>query len=128
MCEGDFWWRLGGQIQLQLVEEQFEFGLRLGVAGQQQLAAIGGGQVHVDHLHGGELFEHAARRQPRRQRMQAAAKGDVQAIGQKGDEDVGLDARLELVKDRPDGEIAPRFREGRLLRFLKASSIITRSR
>ena len=60
--------------------------------------------------------------------MQAAAKGDVQAIGQKGDEDVGLDARLELVKDRPDGEIAPRFREGRLLRFLKASSIITRSR
>jgi hypothetical protein len=26
----------------------------------------------------------------------------VQAISQKGDEDVGLDARLELVKDRPD--------------------------
>jgi hypothetical protein len=38
--------------------------------------------------------------------MQAPGEGDVQAIGQEGDEDVGFDARLELVKDRPDREIA----------------------
>ena len=38
--------------------------------------------------------------------MQAPGERHVQAIGQKGDEDVGLDARRELVKDRPDGEIA----------------------
>ena len=38
--------------------------------------------------------------------MQTARKGDVQAIGQEGDEDVGLNARLELVKDRPDREVA----------------------
>ena len=82
----------------------------LGVAGQQQLAAIGGGQVHVDHLHSGELLEHATRRQSGRQRKQATAKGDVQAIRQEGDENVGLDTRLELVKDRPDGEIVPCFR------------------
>jgi hypothetical protein len=37
--------------------------------------------------------------------MQAPRKSDVQAIGQKGDEDVGLDARLELVKDRPDRQV-----------------------
>jgi hypothetical protein len=30
----------------------------------------------------------------------------VQAIGKKGDENVRLDARLELVMDRADGEIA----------------------
>jgi hypothetical protein len=34
--------------------------------------------------------------------MQAPRKSDVQAICQKGDEDVRLDACLELVKDRPD--------------------------
>jgi hypothetical protein len=30
----------------------------------------------------------------------------VEAIGEKGDEDARLDARLVLVKDRPDGEVA----------------------
>jgi hypothetical protein len=60
--------------------------------------------------------------------MQAPRQRDVQAIGQEGNEDVGLDARLALVKDRPDREIAPCFRRGRLLRFLNASSTATSSR
>src|SRR5690349_22511389 len=38
--------------------------------------------------------------------MQAPRESDVQAIGQKGNEDVRLDASLELVKDRPDREVA----------------------
>ena len=97
---------MGGQIQLQFVQQKVELGFGLGVAGEHQLAAIGGWQVHVDHLYRGELLEHAARRQPGRQSMQAPRKGDVQAIGQEGDEDVGLDARLDLVKDRPDREVA----------------------
>jgi hypothetical protein len=42
------------------------------IAGEQQLTTVGGRQVDVDHLHGGKLFQHAARRQPRRQRVQAA--------------------------------------------------------
>jgi hypothetical protein len=58
--------------------------------------------MHVDHLHGGKLLQHTARRQPRRQRMQAPRQGDVQAVGQEGDEDVRLDACLKLVK-RPAG-------------------------
>ena len=37
--------------------------------------------------------------------MQAPRKGDVQAIGQEGDEDVGFHARLDLVKDRPDRQV-----------------------
>ena len=60
--------------------------------------------------------------------MQAPRESDVQAIGQEGDEDVRLDAGLELVKDWPDREIAPRLRWGRLLRFLNASSTATSSR
>jgi len=38
--------------------------------------------------------------------VQAPRQRDVQAIGQKGNEDVRLDAGLELVKDRPDREVA----------------------
>ena len=76
------------------------------MAGEHQLAAISSRQMHVDHLHGRKLLQHAARRQPRRQRMQAPRERDMQAIGQEGNEDVGLDAGLELVKDRPDGKVA----------------------
>ena len=125
---GDFGWRLGGQLQFQLLQQEAELGFGLGIAGEQQLAAVGGRQVHVDHLHGGELLEHAARRQPGRQSMQAPGKSDMQAIGQEGDKDVGLDSRLELVKDRPDRQVAPRLRGGKLLRFLNASSTATSSR
>jgi hypothetical protein len=46
--------------------------------------------MDVDHLHGGKLLQHAARCQSRRQRMQAPRESDVQAIGQKGNEDVRL--------------------------------------
>src|SRR5437763_12893514 len=46
--------------------------------------------------------------------MQAPRKSDVQAIGQEGDKDVRLDAGLELVKDRPDREVALEVFEGLL--------------
>src|SRR6516165_11412327 len=62
--------------------------------------------MQVDHLHGGELFDDAARRQARRQGVQAAAERDVEAIGEEGDEDMRLNPRLVLVKDRPNGEVA----------------------
>jgi len=60
--------------------------------------------------------------------MQAPRKSDVQAIGQEGDENVRLNACLNLVKDRPDRQVAPCFRRGRLLRFLNASSTATSNR
>ena len=97
---------MGGQFQFEFLQQEAELGFGLGIAGEQQLAAVGGRQVHVDHLHRGKLLQHAARREPRRQRVQAPRQRDVQTIGQKGNEDVGLDAGLELVKDRPDREVA----------------------
>ena len=84
--------------------------------------------MQVDHLHGGELFDDAARRQAWRQGVQAAAERDVEAIGEEGDEDMRLYARLVLVKDRPNGEIAPCLRRGRLLRLRNASSTLTSRR
>ena len=37
---------MGGQIQLQFVQQEVELGFGLGIAGEHQLAAIGGRQVY----------------------------------------------------------------------------------
>ena len=58
------------------------------------------GRVHVDDLHNGKLLQDTARRQSGCQRTQPPRESDVPAIGQERDEDVRLDAGLELVKDR----------------------------
>ncbi len=89
----DFRLRLGGQDEFELVEQERELGFRLGVAGQQQFAAVGRRDMQVDHLHGGELFDDAARRQAWRQGVQAAAERDVEAVGEEGNEDMRLDPR-----------------------------------
>src|SRR5580704_137286 len=65
-----------------------------------QGAAVGGREMHVEHLDSCELVEHGSRREARRQRLEPGAQGDVQAVGQEGDEDVRLDAVLELMVDR----------------------------
>src|ERR1700759_170737 len=62
--------------------------------------------MQINHLHGGELFDGAARREARRQGMEAPAECDMEAIGEEGDEDMRLDAHCILVEDRPDGEVA----------------------
>src|SRR6202049_3713649 len=102
----DFGLRLGGQDEFELIEQEREFGFWFGVAGQQQLSAVGRRDMQINHLHGGELFDGAARHEARRQGMEAPAECDMEAIGEEGDEDMRLDARCILVKDRPDGEVA----------------------
>ena len=44
--------------------------------------------------------------------MQAAGQGDVQAVGQKAHEDVRLDARLDMMPDRAQAQIAFERLEG----------------
>ena len=58
--------------------------------------------MHVDHLECGELLEHTARRESRRERMESLSQRDVQTISQKRHEDVRFDALFVLMKDRPD--------------------------
>ena len=93
-------------MELELVDQELEFRLGVGVTGQQHLAPVGGRQMNIDHLDGGELLESAARGQSWRQGMQATLQRDLQAVGQKRDEDVGFDPLLVLMEDRPDRQIA----------------------
>ena len=78
----------------------------MGIAREPDFAPVGGRQMDIDHLDGSELFQSASSGQARRQGMEAAGQGDLQAIGQEGDEDVGLYAPLILVEDRADRQVA----------------------
>lgn len=108
----DFRRALFGEGQLELVEQELEVFLGLGVAGHDDLAAVGGGQVDVEHLHGGELFEHGARGQPAGGAFEPGLEGHLQAVGEEGYEDVGMDAAFELVVDGAQGQVAFEFFEG----------------
>src|ERR1700688_1113445 len=96
---GDAWRGLRRQIELELLDQDFLFCGEFGVAAEDQGAAVGGREMHVEHLHGGELVEHRPGREAGSQRLEPCAQRDVQAIGQEGDEDVRLDALLELMVD-----------------------------
>ena len=85
---------LGGKRSLSCCSRSLVILLRLGVAGEDESAPVVGGEVNVQHLDGGELFRHGARRQSWRQRAQALLQRYLEAIGQKGHEDVRLDAPI----------------------------------
>jgi hypothetical protein len=61
---------------------------------------VGGGDLQVDHLHGGKLLDHAARGQSRREGFETAGERYVKAISEGGDEDMRLDALDLLMEDR----------------------------
>ena len=50
-----------GQAPSELGEKELLIGLRLGVASEEQLASVGGREMHVEELHGGELLEDYSR-------------------------------------------------------------------
>ncbi len=106
--------RLGRESELQLLQENLLIGFRLGIAWQDDVAAVGGGEMDIDHLHGLEFFKDRSRGEAGGQGAQALFEGDLEAIGDEGDKDVGFDTMVELVIDRPDGEIAFEFLEGLL--------------
>ena len=61
--------------------------------------------MDVEHLHGAELLEDRARREPGGFEPQLLAQSSVETKGQEGDEDMGFDAVLVTVEDRTQGEI-----------------------
>jgi hypothetical protein len=67
-CDGGYsgWWLLR-QLKLELLDQEPEFWVWVGVAGQQQLPGIGCGEMDIDHLDGGKFLKRAARGQPWRQ-------------------------------------------------------------
>ena len=48
-------WRLGREREVELFEQDFLIGLRMGVATQDQGATIGRREVHIEHLNGGQF-------------------------------------------------------------------------
>ena len=84
------------QRKIQLVKKDALVHVGLGVTTQDQGAPIGGREMHIEHLQGRELVEHAAWRKPRGQGLESRAQRDVQTVGDKGDKDMRLNAALEL--------------------------------
>jgi hypothetical protein len=103
---GDPGGRLRWQSKFEPIDQELKFGFGMGVAGEQDLAPIGGRQMDVDHLDSGELFERTTCGQPGRQGVKPARQRDLHAVGQEGDEDVGLNPRLVLMEHRADCQIA----------------------
>jgi len=109
---GDAWRGLERQSESELAEQHFLLGVGFGVAAEDQSSAVGGREVDVEHLDGGESVEHGAGREAGGQGPEPGAKRDVQAISQEGDEDVSLDALLQLVVDRPQLQVVLQIFEG----------------
>ena len=93
------------------MQQQLVVGCGLGVARQRQMAPVGGRQMDIDHLQGGELLQDRPRRESRRARPGDVFQGDVQAVGDERDEDVRLDPFLTLMEDRADRQVVLEFLE-----------------
>ncbi len=78
-------------------QDEFLVDVGLGGAAQDKGSAVGGGEVDVEHLDGGELVEHGSWGEAGGHQPEPGAQRDVQTIGEEGDEDVRLDALLQLV-------------------------------
>ena len=50
------------------------------MAGEHELTPIGGGDVYIEHLHGGEFVEHTARAQAARVRAQLLGSKIIASI------------------------------------------------
>ena len=79
--------------------------VRLGMARQHQMAPVGGRHMDVDHLQRGEFLDDGAWSEAGGPWPGEVLQGHQQAIGDERDEDVRLDALLELVEDGPDGKM-----------------------
>ena len=89
-----------------MLKQQAHFRLGLGVAREDEVASVGGGQVDVEHLDRGELFQHGSGREARRGGAESLAQRDVEAVSQKRHEDVRLNAVFPLMINRAQREVA----------------------
>ena len=103
---GDFGPRLGGQDELHAVDEQAQLWLRLGVTGEDDLAAVGSRQMDVDHLHGRELLQRATRGEAGGECGEPTGERDLKTVGEEGDEDVSFDALVVVMEDGTDRQVA----------------------
>ena len=79
---------------------------RFGVTSHLKLAPVGGRDGDIEHLDFAEALEHAPGTQSGGRLLVVFLKGNVQAVGEEADEDMGFDTLVELVKDRTQAQIA----------------------
>ena len=92
-----------------MLEQKHQVFLRLGVAGENDFSTVCSGEMDVEHLHGGELFEDSAWSQSAGARFETGLEGDLQAIGEEGDENVRFNAAFKLVVNGSDRQVAFEF-------------------
>ena len=114
MAGGGDPWGLRGKLEVELPDQELLAGVEFGMAAEHERAAIGGGKVNIEHLDGGELVQHGPRGEAVRQRLEPRAQGDVETIGEEGDEDVRFDALDQLMVDRTQSQIVVEGLERRL--------------
>ena len=92
--------------QVEVVEEELHVTTGFGAAHEQKFAAVGGRHDDVEHLHGREFFENHARYQTAGHGAELLAQGDREARGEERDEQVRLNPFGQLMKNRPQAEVA----------------------
>src|SRR6202035_2964249 len=90
-------WPLAAARQLHLLDEQLGIGRRLRVAWQNQPALIDSRNPDVDHLDFCQLLQHRRRRQSRGVQQETLLQRDLQAVGEKGNQNVRVGAVLQLM-------------------------------
>jgi hypothetical protein len=81
---------------------------------KSQGAAVGRGELHIDHLHGGQLFEDGDGVLGLGEVTRPGSQRGVECKGHVADEDVGLHTLFKLMVDGTDAEISFEFVEGLL--------------
>ncbi|MCX7019125.1 MAG: hypothetical protein WCK47_04565 [bacterium] len=76
------------------------------VAAKDDVAPVGCGQMHVNHLDRAELVDDRARREFCGDVVCLVAQRDVKAVCEEADEDVRFDAIVALMPDRADAKVA----------------------
>ena len=102
----DFRWRLRGKLQFELCQHNSDVVVRLCVAAQDDVASVGCGQMHVNHLDRAELVDDRAGRESCGDVVCLVAQRDVKAVCEEADEDVRFDAIVALMPDRADAKVA----------------------
>ena len=102
------------QGHAELVQKELVLLVRLGVARQDEAPAVGGRQMDIHHLDGGERLDDGARCEAVGPWPGEVLQGDQQAVGDEGDKDVRLDPLLALMEDGPDREVVFEIFESQL--------------
>ena len=102
------------QFPFQDIDDELLIGFGFCITREDQFAAVGGGEVDVEHLDGGEFFQSLAGCQARRMGREERFEGHMQAVGREGHEDVAFDPVHVLVENGTDFQIAFQCPERRL--------------